>query len=73
VLAGPANTSHAGASAGVAEAIAFSDKDTLIRHADLALITSKRKGQRVSIYTPEMEPPSAVPDMDVESPHSARG
>jgi diguanylate cyclase (GGDEF)-like protein len=48
-----------GVSAGVAEAIELTPKDALIRKADLALISSKRAGQQVEVYTPEMEPDRA--------------
>ena len=44
------------ASAGISEALAFTDKDTLIHQADLALITTKRFGHAAAIYTPDMEP-----------------
>jgi diguanylate cyclase (GGDEF)-like protein len=55
-------TFNVSASAGVSERLAFSDKDTLIREADLALITAKRSGQRAVIYTPEMEPEATGSD-----------
>jgi diguanylate cyclase (GGDEF)-like protein/putative nucleotidyltransferase with HDIG domain len=44
------------ASAGISEALVLTDKDTLIHQADLALITTKRRGHVATIYTPEMEP-----------------
>jgi diguanylate cyclase (GGDEF)-like protein len=44
------------ASAGISERLDYSDKDTLIREAGLALIASKRSGQTAAIYGPEMEP-----------------
>ena len=43
-------------SAGIAEALALTDKDTLIHEADLALITTKRSGHAAAIFTPDMEP-----------------
>jgi diguanylate cyclase (GGDEF)-like protein len=43
------------ASAGISERLELSDKDTLIREADLALIAAKRSGRGAVIYTPEME------------------
>lgn len=42
--------------AGIAERLGFSEKDALIREADLALIAAKRSRQHVLIYTPEIEP-----------------
>jgi diguanylate cyclase (GGDEF)-like protein len=49
-------------SAGISDAIVLTDKDTLIREADLALIAIKRTGQQIAIYTREMEPDSALID-----------
>jgi diguanylate cyclase (GGDEF)-like protein len=46
-------------SAGIAEMPAFTDKDRLIHEADLALISTKRRGQAVGIYSPDMEPDAA--------------
>jgi diguanylate cyclase (GGDEF)-like protein len=54
------------ASAGISEKLGFSDKDTLIREADVALIAAKRSGQQVAIYTPESEPPGSTHDVDDE-------
>jgi diguanylate cyclase (GGDEF)-like protein/putative nucleotidyltransferase with HDIG domain len=42
-------------SAGISERLEFSEKDVLIREADLALLAAKRAGQDAVIYTPEME------------------
>jgi diguanylate cyclase (GGDEF)-like protein len=55
-LASHATSHGATASAGIAEATEFIDKDTLIRHADLALMGSKRSGQGVAIYATDMHP-----------------
>jgi diguanylate cyclase (GGDEF)-like protein/putative nucleotidyltransferase with HDIG domain len=54
------------ASAGVSEKLGFSDKDTLIREADVALLSAKRSGENVAIYLPEMEPRQSSPDGDLE-------
>jgi diguanylate cyclase (GGDEF)-like protein len=48
-------------SAGISEALVFTAKDSLLREADLALITTKRDGQVVGIYSTDMErDPTAV-------------
>jgi diguanylate cyclase (GGDEF)-like protein len=54
------------ASAGVSEATGLRATDDLIREADLALMSSKRDAQHVSIYTPEMNPEVTVHDADQE-------
>ena len=55
-LAAGANPDKMTASAGISEALVFTEKDTLIHKADLALIATKRSGHAAAIYTPEMEP-----------------
>jgi diguanylate cyclase (GGDEF)-like protein len=55
-LSAETHSGHVTASAGIAERLGFSDKDELIREADLALIAAKRCGQHALIYTPEIEP-----------------
>jgi diguanylate cyclase (GGDEF)-like protein/putative nucleotidyltransferase with HDIG domain len=50
--------------AGVAELLAGSDKDLLIREAGLALIAAKRAGHAAAIYSPEMEPQLASVDSE---------
>ncbi len=55
-LAAGANPDKITASAGISEALVFTEKDTLIHEADLALIATKRSGHAAAIYTPEMEP-----------------
>ena len=45
----------ASVSAGVADALDFTDKDRLIREADLAMITAKRDGRAVCIFATDME------------------
>jgi len=52
------------ASAGIHEATTFVCKDELIRKADLALLATKRSGQHVSLYTPEMDPDTSHYDAD---------
>jgi diguanylate cyclase (GGDEF)-like protein len=49
------------ATAGISAALALTDKETLIREADLALLAAKRLHQDVAIYTPEMAPRPAQP------------
>jgi diguanylate cyclase (GGDEF)-like protein/putative nucleotidyltransferase with HDIG domain len=48
--------------AGIAEALDARDKDELIREADLALISAKRTGQQVAIYSEDMH---AEPDVEI--------
>jgi diguanylate cyclase (GGDEF)-like protein len=55
--------------AGVSEAVQFTAKDTLLREADLALLASKRSGQHVSIYTPEMDPDDSIEHADDDHHH----
>ena len=59
------------ASAGISEALTFTEKDALIREADLALIAVKRSGQEVALYTAEMEPQVATAD-DANIEHHTR-
>jgi diguanylate cyclase (GGDEF)-like protein len=42
--------------AGIAQALELRPKDDLIHDADRALITAKRSGQAVALYTPDMDP-----------------
>jgi diguanylate cyclase (GGDEF)-like protein len=51
-------------SAGISEALTFATKDNLLREADLALITTKRDGQVVGIYSTDMERGSTTPESD---------
>jgi len=55
-LAAGANPDKVTASAGISEVLVFTEKDTLIREADLALIATKRSGHDATIYTPDLEP-----------------
>jgi diguanylate cyclase (GGDEF)-like protein len=57
----PAATS---VSAGISEALAFMAKDSLLREADLALITAKRDGQVVDIYSADMEHRASTAESD---------
>ena len=52
------------ASAGIQEATTLVSQDDLIRNADLALLATKRSGQCVSLYTPEMDPETSSYDAD---------
>jgi diguanylate cyclase (GGDEF)-like protein len=57
-------------SAGVSENVGSADKNTLIRKADLALLTAKSSGQTIAIYVPEMELPAS--DLNVEDERHTR-
>jgi diguanylate cyclase (GGDEF)-like protein len=70
LLATAPTESGARASAGISEALVFTDKDKLIREADLALIATKRSGQCVAIYTPELEPRIATADSAADEHYS---
>jgi diguanylate cyclase (GGDEF)-like protein len=50
------------ASAGVAEAVEGVSRDTLIRHADLALIQTKRSHRRCLLFNEALEPTIAAAD-----------
>jgi diguanylate cyclase (GGDEF)-like protein len=56
-------------SAGVSEALVFTAKDTLLREADLALITAKRDGTVVGIYSPDMDRDPAAAGFDMDEHH----
>jgi diguanylate cyclase (GGDEF)-like protein/putative nucleotidyltransferase with HDIG domain len=45
--------------AGIAEALDLCGKDDLVHDADLALISARRAGQDVAVYSPDMEPSEA--------------
>ena len=62
------------ASAGISEALVFTDKDTLIHQADLALITTKRRGHVAAIYTPDWSRTSrrSAPKTTVTTPRRSR-
>ena len=52
----------AGATTGIAERAADEDKHSLIRRADLALLSAKRSHREVLVYSPDME---LVPGLDL--------
>jgi diguanylate cyclase (GGDEF)-like protein len=56
-------------SAGISEALVFTAKDSLLRQADLALITTKRDGQVVGIYSTDMEPDSTAVASEADEHH----
>ncbi len=49
--------------AGITDATTPRDRDSVIREADLALITTKQRRGRAAIYTPELEPATAEVDL----------
>jgi diguanylate cyclase (GGDEF)-like protein/putative nucleotidyltransferase with HDIG domain len=53
-------------SAGIAEALTFTTKDRIVREADLALITTKRDGQVVGIYSTDMERNATALESDAD-------
>ena len=53
-------------SAGISEALSFTAKDSIVREADLALITTKRDGQVVGIYSTDMERDPTAPGSDAD-------
>ena len=55
-LAAGANPHKITASAGISETLVFTEKDTLIHEADVALIATKHSGHAAAIYTADMEP-----------------
>ena len=57
-----AGNHRVGASAGVAEAVDGISRDTLIRHADLALIQTKRSHRRCLLFNEALEPTIAAAD-----------
>ncbi|MDP9294212.1 MAG: diguanylate cyclase, partial [Actinomycetota bacterium] len=57
--------------AGVSEATVLRDVDSVIREADLALITSKRNGQCAAIYTPELEAVASVGETGRDAEHTS--
>ena len=59
-------TPGGGVSAGISEALVFTAKDSLLREADLALITTKRDGQVVGIYSTDMERDSTAVASDAD-------
>ena len=69
-LVADSSTTPVRVTAGVAERLAGSDKDLLIREAGLALIAAKHSGHVVAIYSPEMEPQLA--GVDAEDAHHNR-
>jgi diguanylate cyclase (GGDEF)-like protein len=57
--------------AGIAEAVDLCSKDDLVRDADLALISARRAGQGVAVYTPDMKP-SQDARSETETGHHTR-
>lgn len=56
-------------SVGVAESIGTESKDTLVKHADLALYEAKRSHLGTVVYSPSFEPPKALDDEDAHQHH----
>jgi diguanylate cyclase (GGDEF)-like protein len=69
-LADGSDASAVTASAGISAALELTDKETLIREADLALLAAKRLHQDVAIYTPEMAPRPAQAEGTDDGHHS---
>jgi diguanylate cyclase (GGDEF)-like protein len=70
-LAAHAGPETLAVSAGIAEATGPRDVDSVIREADLALITAKRDAQSAVIYTPELEAVVAAGEADLDVDHTS--
>lgn len=55
--------------AGIAEASGPRAPDGLVREADLALIAGKRRGQDVTLYSPELQPAIEPHDVERDAEH----
>jgi diguanylate cyclase (GGDEF)-like protein/putative nucleotidyltransferase with HDIG domain len=55
--------------AGIADSSRPKDIDGLIQEADLALIAGKRRGQAVTLYSPELQPTLGGVDIDRDAEH----
>jgi len=58
-----------GVTAGVSETLAYRAKDEVIREADRALMSAKRSGQAVALFTPDMRPFEGSPEAEEDEHH----
>ena len=70
-LAAHAGPEELAVTAGIAEATALRDVDSVVREADLALIATKRNRQSAAIYTPELEAVTAAGEGDRDAEHTS--